>query len=76
MRDNLDKWIAEVLEKIDIIFDFVYVLSHRFCVYYDVQEKSSELRTIKDMETKWLGIIARLTAEGEISLSDGSGNKR
>lgn len=70
VRDNLGKWIAEVLDKADIVFDFVYVLSHRFCVYYDVQEKSSELRTIKDTETKWLATIARMTAEGELSLSD------
>lgn len=41
-----------------------------FCVYYDVQEKSSELRTIKDTESKWLATIIRMTAEGELSLSD------
>lgn len=70
VRDNLGKWIAEVLDKTDIVFDFVYVLSHRFCVYYDVQEQSSELLTIKDMETKRLATIARMTAEGELSLND------
>lgn len=70
IRDNLGKWIAEVLDKTDILFDFVYVSSHRFCVYFDVQEKSSKLRMIKDTENKWLATIATITAEGELSLSD------
>lgn len=70
VRDNLGKWIAEVLDKTGLIFDFVYVLSHRFCFYYDVQEKSAELRMIKDTENKWLATIARMTAEGELSLND------
>lgn len=70
VRDYLGEWLAEVLDKTDTVFDFVYVLAPRFCAYYDVQEKSSELRTIKKEENEWLATIARMTAEGELSLSD------
>lgn len=64
------EWIAEVADKKDTAFDFVYVLSHRFCIYYDIQENTSEKRTIKDSETILLSTIARMTAEGELSFTD------
>lgn len=70
VKDHLCEWIAEVFDKNDTVFDFVYVLSHRFCIYYDVQENTSEIRMIKDTETIFLSIIARMTAEGELSLND------
>lgn len=70
VKDHLCEWIAEVFDKNDTVFHFVYVLSHRFCIYYDVQENTSEKRMIKDTETIFLSIIARMTAEGELSLND------
>lgn len=64
------EWIAEVFGKSSTVFDFVYVLSHRFCIFYDVQEDVVEKRTINETETILLATIARMTAEGELSLSD------
>ena len=64
------EWITEVLNESDTSFDFVYVLSHRFCIYYDVQKNAFEKRTLTDKEIGLLLTIARMTAEGEISLSD------
>lgn len=64
------EWIAEVFGKSSTVFDFVYVLSHRFCIFYDVQEEVVEKRTINETEAILLATIARMTAEGKLSLSD------
>lgn len=55
--------------KSSTVFDFVYVLSHRFCIFYDVQEVV-EKRMINETEAILLATIARMTAEGKLSLSD------
>ena len=38
-EDHCLEWITEVLNKSQNSFDFVYVLSHRFCIYYEIQKK-------------------------------------
>lgn len=63
-------WICEVFQEDDILFDFVYVLSHRFCIFYDLQANRSSKWTFSSEENRLLCAIARMTAEGELSLED------
>lgn len=63
-------WIREVFREDNNTFDFVYVLSNRFCICYDVQADHSQKREMSKEEDKLLRIIARMTAEGELSLKD------
>ena len=64
------EWITEVLSKFRDSFDFVYVLSHRFCIYYENQKNISEKRCFTENAYKSLSTIARMTAEGQLSLTD------
>lgn len=63
-------WIFEVFQENGSLFDFVYVLSYRFCIYYDVQTNCSSKWLFSSEENKLLCTIARMTAEGELSLED------
>jgi len=63
-------WIYEVFQEDGNLFDFVYVLSHRFCVFYDVQENYSSKWMLSSEENRLLCTIARMTAEGELTLED------
>lgn len=38
-ENHLSEWITELLDESANLFDFVYVISHRFCLYYDMQAK-------------------------------------
>ena len=49
-------------------FDFVYVISHRFCIHYNRQGDIIEKRLLTNDETRCLATIGRMTAEGELSL--------
>ena len=69
-EEHFSEWILEVFNENDNLFDFVYILSHRFCIYYNVQEDVLERYSITSEENKLLSIIARMTAEGELSLND------
>lgn len=69
-EEHFSEWILEVFNANDSLFDFVYILSHRFCIYYDVQEDVLERYSITSEENKLLSIIARMTSEGELSLND------
>lgn len=63
-------WINEVFQEDTNLFEFVYVISHRFCIYCDVRAKYSHKWMISKEESALLHIIARMTAEGELSLQD------
>lgn len=69
-KDHICEWIEDIFDKNDNVFDFLFVISHRFCIYYDVHENIFEKRMINCEENRFLRIIARMTAEGELSLSD------
>ncbi len=69
-EEHFSEWIEEVLNESENLFDFVYVLSHRFCIYYVPKQKISEKRLLTDEEYRLLSTIARMTAEGELSLTD------
>lgn len=63
-------WIYEEFQKDQNSIDFAYVLSHRFCIYYDVRMVRYEKWTISNEDNCSLCTIARMTAEGELSLND------
>jgi len=67
---HLSEWISELLEETDNLFDFVYVISHRFCIFYDTQKNTEEKHLLTSEENWALSTIGRLTAEGELSLTD------
>ena len=67
---HLSEWISEFLEETDNLFDFVYVISHRFCIFYDTQKNTEEKHLLTSEENWALSTIGRLTAEGELSLTD------
>ena len=67
---HLSEWISELLEETDNLFDFVYVISHRFCIFYDTQKNAEEKHLLTNEENWALSTIGRLTAEGELSMTD------
>ena len=69
-EDHCLEWVTEVLNNFQESFDFVYVLSHRFCIYYEIQKNVSEKRCFTENVYKSLSTIARMTAEGQLSLTD------
>ena len=69
-ENHLSEWISEILDESANLFDFVYVISHRFCLYYDAQAKITEKSSITLDESWLLATIGRMTAEGELSITD------
>lgn len=67
---NLSEWLSDLLRESDNLFDFVFVISHRFCIYYDIQGNVTEKRSLTSDEDRWLVTIGRMTAEGELSFTD------
>ena len=65
---NLTEWLSELLMESNNWFDFVYVISHRFCIHYNRQGDIIEKRLLTNDETRCLATIGRMTAEGELSL--------
>lgn len=64
---NLTEWLSELLTESNNWFDFVYVISHRFCIHYNMQGDIIEKHLLTNDETRWLATIGRMTAEGELS---------
>lgn len=69
-EEHFSEWTSEVFKETDNLFDFVYVISHRFRVYYDAQENVTGKRSLSQDESRLLATIGRMTAEGELSLTD------
>lgn len=69
-ENYLSEWITELLDESANLFDFVYVISHRFCLYYDTQAKITEKRSLTQDESLLLATIGRMTAEGELTMTD------
>ena len=69
-ENHLSEWISEMLDESANLFDFVYVISHRFCLYYDTQAKITEKRSLTQDESLLLATIGRMTAEGELTMTD------
>lgn len=69
-ENHLSEWISEMFDESPNLFDFVYVIFHRFCLYYDAQAKSTEKHSLTQDESRLLAKIGRMTAEGELTMSD------
>ena len=69
-EDHFQAWLFEAQKENEIFFDFIYVISNRFCICYDIQGKVFEKLLLMAEESKSLSTIARMTAEGELSLDD------
>ena len=67
---HLSEWISEAIHDTVNLFDFICVISHRFCIYYDVQTNGIEKHTLTQEESNRLSMIGRMTAEGDLSLMD------
>lgn len=63
-------WIREVFQEDDNSFDFVYVISHRFCIYHEIQTDSFQKWLLTKEVNCRLCAIARMTAEGILSLEN------
>ena len=66
----LPEWISETFNESGTLFNFVYVISHRFCVYYDTILNVIDKKALTSNENLWLSTIGRMTAEGELSLTE------
>ena len=53
-ENHLSEWISEMFGKSANLFDFVYVISHRFCLYYDTQAKRTEKHRSPKMKVGYL----------------------
>lgn len=69
-EQHIPEWLSEVLGEMESSYDFVYVISHRFCIYYNVQENLLNKYALSNEESALLTTIGRMTAEGELTLSD------
>ena len=69
-ENHLTEWICELIKCKKIQFDFFYVISYRFCVYYDVKERGYKKFQIAPWENEAISIMARLTAENRLTLTD------
>lgn len=69
-ENHLSEWISEIVEESTNFYDFMYVISCRFCTYYDVRARCTDKRIITKEESLLLATIGRMTAEGELSLKD------
>lgn len=69
-ENHLSEWISQAFDMSENMFDFVYVISHRFCLYYDTKEKITRKHLLNKDENSRLATIGRMTAEGELSLAD------
>lgn len=67
---HLHEWISEIFDGHVITFDFVYVISHRFCFYYNTHPNEFETSPLTKDESRYLATIGRMTAEGELLLTD------
>lgn len=69
-EENYVDWTKETLCEDKTSFDFVYIISNRFCILYDVKNDYSDKRSISPEENRLLCIIGRMSAEKELSLED------
>ncbi len=63
-------WIKQKMNDEGTLFDFFYIISDRFCLYYDVTNNMEYKYNIESKENRLLRTLGRMTAEGEITLDD------
>lgn len=69
-EEHLIDWILELSPNCTDFYDFFYIISHRFCIYYNVSSKENDKCLISADEHNALCTIARMTSEKELSLND------
>lgn len=67
-EDHLIDWVKELHSEIDKSFDFIYVISYRFCLLYDILSGNTDKKSLKSSDNQLLCIIARMTAEEDLTL--------
>ncbi len=67
---NIDDWIKEIHSQIESSFDLIYVISHRFCIVYDIKNEYMDKKCLKKTDYCLLCKIARMTAEGDLTLNN------
>lgn len=67
---QLYNWIREVFQEDNNFYDFVYVISERFCIYCETQTDFSQKWSLSSEEWELLSFIAKMTAEGTLTLED------
>lgn len=67
-ENHIIDWLKEIHSEIESSFDFIYVISHRFCIMYDIKNDIIGRKCLRSTENRMLRTIARMTAEGEITL--------
>lgn len=67
-ENHISAWIADSLGCTKPAFDYIHIICHRFYQGYDVHTGEEIKITISKQEHHSLGAIARMTAEGVISL--------
>ena len=68
-ENNISNWIKELYSEIDIPFDFIYVISCRFCIVYDIKSNLADKKDLNNTDSQLLSTIGRMTAEGELTLN-------
>ena len=66
-EDSFVNWTDEAFSDRGEHFDFVYILSHRFCIYYNLKKKCTQKWDIKDVYMQ-LRMIGKKLANNEISM--------
>ena len=69
-ESHYKEWISELADENNIFFDFIFVISNRFCIRFGIHENTVEKLPLTATEKETLAIIGRLTAEGKLSLND------
>lgn len=69
-EENFIKWILKFRSDHEENFDFFYIISHRFCIYFDPYTDEYNKYIITSEESRLLSTIGRMTAEGELKLTD------
>lgn len=67
-ENNLIEWIQEVNQEENDFYDFIYIISCRFCIYFENKTNYSLKRIITKAESELLQTIGRMTAEKELTL--------
>ena len=67
-EDHIIDWIKEIYSEIKTSFDLIYVISNRFCIICDIKNDYMDKKCLENTENQLLCKIARMTAEGELTL--------
>ena len=69
MEAHFVEWLKDTMKQNGDSYDYVYVISNRFCICYNTKENTFEKQFLKKHESVSLSKIARMTAEEQLTLS-------